>query len=200
MRLPPIATSLYPYTKSHVVGVESPCENVATVGNKIEGSSVQGFFRGVLVCRLVYRTNEGQQWNLTVWLMFVDFYERQAFRGEKKKKRKIAQDHQCYLSLDGRSVYTGSSPGNGAWVPWRPDVPKQTFGPNQISFSKMIGSSDLGLNLNSLNESVASSMSNTLRDLYSYSNLNSASSLSWADDVSLVTSTLTTEHLSLPGE
>lgn len=61
----------------------------------------------------------------------------------------------------------------------------------------MIGSADLGLNLNSLNESVASSMSNTFQDLYSYSNLNSASSLSWADDVSLVTCTLTTEHLYL---
>jgi hypothetical protein len=42
----------------------------------------------------------------------------------------------------------------------------------------------LGLNLNSLNDSVASSMS--VRDMYSNSNLNSASSLSWADDVSLL--------------
>jgi len=43
----------------------------------------------------------------------------------------------------------------------------------------------LGLDLNSLNDSsVASSMS--VRDMYSNSNLNSASSLSWADDVSLV--------------
>lgn len=44
----------------------------------------------------------------------------------------------------------------------------------------MIGIGELGLNLNSLNDSLASSM--TVRDMYSNSNLNSASSLSWADD------------------
>ena len=65
----------------------------------------------------------------------------------------------------------------------------------------MIGMGGLGLNLNSLNDSVASSMS--VRDMYSNSNLNSASSLSWADDVSLVHGLITTEHrcfVSLPND
>lgn len=43
----------------------------------------------------------------------------------------------------------------------------------------------LGLNLAWLNDSVSSSLSNTFQDVNSNSNLNSASSLSWAEDVSV---------------